>query len=88
MLAALSASCGPRLYVFRCADGYVVRAQFTGDGARLRLPDTTLTMPHLRSADGARYGVGDLVFWERGNSAFMQRGDSIIHRDCRLDAND
>ncbi len=80
-------ACHARTYTFRCADGYVVRAQFVGDSARLRLPDTTLTMAHLISADGARYGAGDLVFWERGNTAFVQRGDSIVHRDCRLATN-
>jgi membrane-bound inhibitor of C-type lysozyme len=49
---------------------------------RLQLPDTAMVMAHLISADGGRYGAGDLVFWERGSTAFMQRGDSIIHRDC------
>lgn len=64
-----------------------MRARFVNDSARLQLPDTNITMARLISADGGRYGAGDLIFWERGNTAFMQRGDSVVHRDCRLDAN-
>jgi membrane-bound inhibitor of C-type lysozyme len=59
-----------------------VRARFVHDSVVLTLPDTTIVMAHLVSADGGRYGAGGLVFWERGTSAFVQRGDSVIHRDC------
>ena len=73
---------GARTYRFRCADGYAIGAQFVGDSVRLHLPDTSLTMPRLLSADGARYGSGALIFWEKGTTAFMQRGGSITHKDC------
>ncbi|HVB29995.1 MAG TPA: MliC family protein [Gemmatimonadaceae bacterium] len=69
-------------YTFRCADGYTVSVRFFSDGLRLRTPDTSVVMAHTISADGGRYRAGDLVFWEKGATAFIQRGDTIIHRDC------
>lgn len=79
---AASAWAAEPSYTFRCDDGFTVRAQFARDSARVAFPDTTLIMSRLVSADGGRYGAGDLVFWEKGTTAFVQRGDSIVYRSC------
>ncbi|HET7631166.1 MAG TPA: MliC family protein [Gemmatimonadaceae bacterium] len=88
LLLALAAACArppaapAPLYIFTCSDGYVVKASFGGDTAVVTLPESTLVMHRLVSADGGRYGAGRQVFWEKGSSAFVMSGDSIVHRDC------
>ena len=46
----------------------------------LFLPDTTLTLPHVRSGSGAKYGEGTTTFWSRGEEAFLERGSETV--DC------
>lgn len=77
-----SVACGGHTVEYRCEGGSAVTARYGGDQVRVQLPDTTMTLPHIRSADGARYGNDTYTFWTRGKGAFVMRGDLIIYRNC------
>jgi membrane-bound inhibitor of C-type lysozyme len=46
----------------------------------------TLSLPHAVSADGARYANADesIVFWTRGNSAFVTEKGTETYSDCTV----
>ena len=45
----------------------------------LFLPDTTLTLPHVRSGSGAKYSEGPITFWPRGEQAFLERDGRAVN---------
>ncbi len=75
---------------FACAGGKSVDATFdnTNDQVSLGLSDgRSFTLPHARSADGARYANADesFVFWNRGNTAFIQENGTTTYDGCMFD---
>jgi membrane-bound inhibitor of C-type lysozyme len=79
---ALTAACGPHTRTYRCEGGSVVTADQRGDVVHLTLPDTTVVLPQVRSADGMHYGDATYSFWPRGDSALVMRGDLVVYRNC------
>ena len=73
---------------FRCDGGQTIAAIF--DNApkamvRLSLSDGRhLVLPQARSASGARYANDDetIVFWNKGDTAFIEEGGRTTYRDC------
>lgn len=60
----------------------MLTADQRGDVMRLTLPETTLTLPQVRSADGVHYADATYAFWPKGDSALVMRGDLIVYRHC------
>ncbi|HET7023648.1 MAG TPA: MliC family protein [Gemmatimonadales bacterium] len=91
-IGALVAACAvpPRppspQFVFVCPAGDTVRVQFLNDSAAVLLPRdaTPHLLPRAISGSGARYSDGTLTFWNKGDSAFVMRGDSIVIQDCGI----
>lgn len=73
---------------FACAGGKTIDATFvnTGGGSvKLALSDgRSLTLPQAMSASGARYANKDesFVFWNKGNTAFIDEGGKMTYQDC------
>jgi putative hemolysin/membrane-bound inhibitor of C-type lysozyme len=73
---------------FRCADGKSINADFINGPAssvKLALSDgRTLDLPQARSGSGARYAnAGEtIVFWNKGNTAFIEEGGKTTFREC------
>lgn len=73
---------------FACAGGKSIDATFvnTGKGSvKLALSDgRSLTLPQAMSASGARYANKDesFVFWNKGNTAFVEEGGKTTYQDC------
>jgi membrane-bound inhibitor of C-type lysozyme len=73
---------------FACADGKSISATFKpqpDDEVTFTLSDgRQFTLPHAISADGARYANKDqsVVFWNKGNTAFLQEGGVSTYHDC------
>ena len=73
---------------FACATGRSIDATFVNGAAssmRLMLSDgRTLSLPRARSGSGARYANGDesIVFWNKGNTAFIEEGGQTTYADC------
>ena len=80
--AACTAACGPHARTYRCEGGSVLTADKRGDVMRLTLPETTLTLPQVQSADGVHYADATYSFWPKGDSVLVMRGDLIIYRHC------
>ncbi|MGH7543809.1 MAG: MliC family protein [Gemmatimonadota bacterium] len=61
-------------FSYGCGGEYRFVAQMENDGesVRLLLPDTTLTLPRVVSASGARYGAGPFVYWSQGEEARLE----------------
>lgn len=72
-------------FLFSCADGKSLKADFEGRGVHLVLSDgRSLSLPRAISADGARYANPDesFVFWNKGNGAFVQEYDQTTYANC------
>jgi membrane-bound inhibitor of C-type lysozyme len=72
---------------FVCADGKTVQAEFYKNFVHLEFGwQKTLYLPQTISASGARYANTDesVVFWNKGNTAFITEGspDNVIYKDC------
>lgn len=70
---------------FACANGTHIDARFIDEAVELTLSDgRSETLPRAISASGARYANADesLVFWNKGDTAFIQEGDATTYRDC------
>lgn len=81
--AALAcAACGRRTVTYRCEGGQNITARFSGTSARVKLPDTTVTLPLEHASTGDRYSDGTYTLWPNNPGTLMQRGDLIIYRNC------
>lgn len=70
---------------YQCDDGKAVRAVYFDEYVIVDLSGgTAAKLPHALSADGARYANSDesLVFWSRGEGAFVQEGGETSYANC------
>lgn len=69
-----AAGTGPTSFSYGCGDEvrFVATMEEGGRSVRLLLPDTTVTLPHVVSASGAKYGEGPFVYWSRGEEALLE----------------
>ena len=75
---------------FVCADEKSIVAKFYPDEVALTLSDGRgLALPQVISGSGARYANGDesIVFWNKGNTAFLTEGsdENMTYKDCVAD---
>lgn len=74
--------------LFRCDAGQTVDAAFSNgalSSVSLQLPDgRALVLPRARSGSGARYADADgrVVFWNKGNTAFVEEGGRTTYAGC------
>ena len=62
---------------FACHDGKTIDASFYADSVNLKLSDgRSLKLPQAMSGSGARYANKEesLVFWNKGDTAFITEG--------------
>lgn len=77
-------------FVFVCKNGKAIDATFypTDDTkVDLLLSDgRSMALPHATSASGARYANADesIVFWNKGNTAFITESNKTTFLDCAL----
>lgn len=72
---------------FNCKDNKFINAIFFNDKVELNLSDgDSLLLLQTISASGARYtNTGEsFVFWNKGDTAFLQQGKNTIYEDCLL----
>jgi len=73
---------------FACDAGKTVNAVFTNgaqSSVRLTLSDgREMSVPQVLSGSGARYANGDesFVFWNKGNTAFIEESGKRTYRGC------
>ena len=70
---------------FSCAGNKTVQALFFADKAELTLSDGRhRLLLQAISASGARYANTDesFVFWNKGNTAFIEESQKITFKDC------
>jgi putative hemolysin len=70
---------------FSCAENKTIQALFFENKAELTLSDGRhLLLLQAISASGARYTNTDesLVFWNKGNTAFIEEGNKSTFKDC------
>jgi len=73
---------------FACDAGKTVNAVFTNgaqSSVRLTLSDgREMSVPQVLSGSGARYANGDesFVFWNKGNTAFIEERGKTTYRGC------
>jgi uncharacterized membrane protein len=68
---------------YDCEGGLYVVAEFrpATDDVWLFLPDMSGSLPHVRSASGAKYDDGATTFWTKGHEAMLDTGDGV-DRSC------
>lgn len=64
----------PGSFSYGCGREYrfVATMENGGQSVRLLLPDTSVTLAHVVSASGARYGEGPYAFWSHGEEAQLE----------------
>lgn len=70
---------------FVCADNKNIQAIFFEDKVELNLSDKrNMLLIHAISGSGARYTNSDesFVFWNKGNTAFVEEGNKTTFKDC------
>ena len=70
---------------FNCASGKTIRVEFSNDKVKLLLSDgRKIELTHAISASGARYANSDesFVFWNKGNTAFIEENGQMTFTDC------
>ena len=70
---------------FDCKDGKTINAIFFDDKVELNLSDgDSLLLLQTISASGARYtNTGETyIFWNKGDTAFLQEGSRNTYEDC------
>jgi membrane-bound inhibitor of C-type lysozyme len=70
---------------FSCAGNKIIQALFFADKAELTLSDGRhMLLLQAISASGARYANTDesFVFWNKGNTAFIEESQKITFKDC------
>lgn len=71
--------------IFYCDNSKAIVADFRQATVSLRLSDgRELTLAQTISASGARYANGDesFVFWNKGDTAFVQEGENYTYENC------
>lgn len=71
--------------MFVCAEGKSIGAEFRKRSVTLELSDgRSLELPQTISASGARYANADesFVFWNKGNTAFVEERGELSFADC------
>jgi membrane-bound inhibitor of C-type lysozyme len=66
-------------FAFDCGEQRVVVEYRGMEEVFLFLPDTTLTLPHVRSASGAKYSEGAITFWSSGEEASLERDGRTVN---------
>ena len=71
---------------FACPRGDTIRVRFESDSAYVVIPRDKgpRTLPRAISGSGARYSDGQVTFWNKGDSAFVMRGDSVVIDGCAV----
>ena len=72
---------------FTCADNKTIESVFYKNFVHIEAHSLgALYLPQAMSASGARYANADesIVFWNKGNTAFITEGspDNITYKDC------
>ena len=79
---------GGEIHRFNCPDGkYIIAVFYPNDDTKVNLSlsdDRDISLKHVISASGARYANDDesMVFWNKGNSAFITEGDKTTFDGC------
>jgi membrane-bound inhibitor of C-type lysozyme len=71
--------------IFDCKNNKTIHAIFFKEKVELTLSDgRNMLLPQAISASGARYANTDesFVFWNKGDTAFVQEGNATTFEDC------
>jgi len=71
--------------IFSCAQNKTIHAVFFADKAELTLSDGRhILLLQTISASGVRYANTDesFVFWNKGNTAFIEESNKTTFKDC------
>jgi putative lipoprotein len=75
---------------YTCEGGQKLVVYLHDQTAKVRYEESNYLMKQTRSADGARYSDGKVLWWSKGDGGFLQEdnpdGDgATILKDCKLD---
>jgi uncharacterized membrane protein len=67
--------------VYECDAGFTFVATVRNDTAWVFLPSATLSLPHVESGSGVRYGDGTTTLWTKGEEALLDTPSDSV-RGC------
>ena len=75
-----------KTFEFICPDGVHLKISYSenGEKATLIYEKKKYELERTISASGARYSDGHLIFWNKGDTAFIEIDGKKIHQDCDL----
>jgi len=65
----------PKEFEYQCNDSERIQVRYEPrtDEMVLFLTDRAVRLRHVASASGAKYSAAGIIFWNKGNSALLQR---------------
>jgi len=75
-------------WAFSCPDAYEFTVTFSEESETVTLEDKTQKhkLDKERSASGALYTDGTIMFWNKGVLARVELSDGIVHQECQGDS--
>ncbi len=79
-----------RRFDYACEGGKKVTVYLHNDTVKVQFKDKNYFMKQVRSADGAKYSDGIVIWWGVGNGGFLEEDSpdghgAMIAKDCKLD---
>ncbi|HNW71877.1 MAG TPA: MliC family protein [Candidatus Paceibacterota bacterium] len=71
----------PNSITYYCQEGKI-EAIYGTENVTITFNNETKILPHSISADGTRYELDNLVFWSKGENAFLMKNDNQIYSKC------
>lgn len=78
---SVSSPDAPSIWAYVCSDDFRFTVHYREGEASLDTPEHGLILPGSEAASGARYALGDTVFWDRGGVARLEVG-TRQHEEC------
>jgi putative hemolysin len=72
-------------WAFSCPDGYQFTISYLVNSQQIifEAPEDRKVLIQTRSASGARYTDGNLIFWGKGKSGHIEKNGQVIHGECQ-----
>ena len=73
-----------RVALYRCRDQKTLSAVFAGETAQVWFAGAHYPLQRERSASGARYGDGSVVFHTQGVLGTLRKGETVLAQHCQI----
>ncbi len=75
------------LFIYTCSDGSIIKVKYKHlkegqPSAVVEIDGVSTTLERVRSASGSKYSNNLLVWWEKGDTGFVQLHGQVVKCEC------